>query len=759
VRESRDQAREALTAAERSSRRTALLLETSLALSRTLTTGEVAEVIARQSARASGAAACVVFLLVEDDQMLEQVRAAGYPDHLRDLQRRFPLDTDAPVTEAARTGRSQWHESREAMLERYPQWRAEATATGLEGAVVALPFVVDGRTIGALALQYAERRALDNEEQTFLRALAQQCAQALDRARLFELAREARGEAAANEDRHRFLVEALPQILWVQSARGSETIQFYNRHWYEFTGLDPETPITAEIAAAVVHPQDRLRISETWATANAGGQPWHQVYRLHRASDDTWRWHRGYLLPERDASGAIVRWLGTAHDVDDLKRGEERLRFIARASEELSSSLDFETTLANVAKLAVPEFADWCSIEMVGPDGTIRNVAVAHVDPGKVTLAREFQRRWPMNPDDPTGVPNVIRTGQPERVPEITDEMIVAGARDPDQLRLLRELGLRSYMAVPLLARDEVLGAITFITAESTRRYDDADVELATDLARRAATAIENARLYDSVRLAEDQLRRYAATLEERVRERTASLRETIEELEAFSSSVSHDLRAPIRAIQGYADALLEEYGDRIDGAGREYVQRTMDSARRMDALIRDLLAYSRMSREELIIEPISLKAVVEDALAAAHRELEAAGATAHVTLDAALPPVMAHRAALFQVVSNLISNAIKFVAAGTVPRLRIGGKAADGRVTLWVEDNGIGIAPEHRERIFGVFHRLHSGELYPGTGVGLAIVRKAMERMGGTVTLDSEPGRGSRFTISLPEAARVRGR
>ena len=174
-----------------------------------------------------------------------------------------------------------------------------------------------------------------------------------------------------------------------------------------------------------------------------------------------------------------------------------RARFLAEASAILDQSLDYEATLATISRLAVPWLADWCAVDMPDPDGSLRRVTTAHVDPAKVELAHEWERRYPTDPDSPTGVPSVIRTGRPEVHPEITDEMLVAAARDAEHLELVRSIGMRSAMVVPMIARGRTLGAITFIAAETGRSYGDDDLLLAQELARRAAMSIDNARLYE----------------------------------------------------------------------------------------------------------------------------------------------------------------------------------------------------------------------------------------------------------------------
>jgi signal transduction histidine kinase len=258
------------------------------------------------------------------------------------------------------------------------------------------------------------------------------------------------------------------------------------------------------------------------------------------------------------------------------------------------------------------------------------------------------------------------------------------------------------------------------------------------------ALAVQQARLHE-------QIQRHAAELEQRVAERTARLQEINDELESFSFSVSHDLRAPLRGMQGFANALLEDYLDQLDEEGQEYLQRIVTAGQRLDQLIQDLLAYSRLGRADLRLQPVELSAVLNDVLTQLETELQEKKAVVHVTEP--LPMVTGHHSTLVQVLANLMSNAVKFVPAGTQPQIQVWTAERDGWIRLAVKDNGIGIDPEHHERIFRIFERLHGIEIYPGTGVGLAIVRKAIARMGGRVGLISAPGQGSEFWLELPKA------
>jgi PAS domain S-box-containing protein len=239
--------------------------------------------------------------------------------------------------------------------------------------------------------------------------------------------------------------------------------------------------------------------------------------------------------------------------------------------------------------------------------------------------------------------------------------------------------------------------------------------------------------------------------LNRQLEDRVQQLTEANAELEAFNYTISHDLRSPLRSMQGFAQALIEDCNELLDDTGKGYTRRIMTSSQYMDTLLQDLLKYSRLSRTEMDRTTLNLESVVNEVLESLDREIEDKKAT--VQIERPLLGVYANLSTLKQVMANLITNGLKFVEEGRAPHIRVYTEGKNGLVRTWVEDNGIGIAQEHQEKIFGLFERLHNTNHYPGTGVGLAIVRKAMERMGGRVGLISKPRQGSRFWLDLPSA------
>jgi len=329
----------------------------------------------------------------------------------------------------------------------------------------------------------------------------------------------------------------------------------------------------------------------------------------------------------------------------------------------------------------------------------------------------------------------------------------------------LKSLGLRAAVCQPLVLADRPIGTLTFGT-RSRERFTGEEAEFVETISRYVAIALDRATNEAALRRAKEQLSEHADNLEAKVRERTAKLQDTIAQLESFSYTVAHDLRAPIRALKVYAVVLLDETHQPAPDKSRLYLLRIERAADRLDVLTRDLLQYSTISRQELQLTKVDLTEVVQDLLLL-RPGLQEQGV---LTVRRPLHAVQAHRTFLQQCLSNLFDNALKFIAPGVTPRLvvwtemtgpqRVSSSQApvqsaekEQRVRIWVEDNGIGIAPEGREKIFGIFERLNASDQFEGTGIGLAIVARAVQRMSGSCGVESIPGQGSRFWLELMPA------
>jgi signal transduction histidine kinase len=297
--------------------------------------------------------------------------------------------------------------------------------------------------------------------------------------------------------------------------------------------------------------------------------------------------------------------------------------------------------------------------------------------------------------------------------------------------------GVRNYMVVPMIAGGELIGAISF--GGESADFTAEQLAVAQDVAAQLAIAIVQARLLDKVK-------RDAAELEQRVRERTSELQAANQQLEAFSYSVSHDLRAPLRAVDGYAHMLEEDCADRLDEESRRRLGVVRKEAARMGALIDDLLAFSRTGRARLAAVPLDMDALMREVV----EELAAQYPRARIEL-ASLPPALADRSLMKQVWLNLVGNALKYSSKAEAPRVQIAASTAGDRNTYWVKDNGAGFDMRYASKLFGVFQRMHRETEFPGTGVGLAIVHRIVTRHGGSVRAEAAPQAGATFYVELP--------
>jgi PAS domain S-box-containing protein len=591
---------------------------------------------------------------------------------------------------------------------------------------LAVPVVSrSGEVIGGLFFGHPEAGRFSEYTERIVIGLAAQAAVAMDNARLYEAARRERALLEASEERYRSLADAMPQIVW--SAHADGQLDYFNRRWFEYTGFTEEESLAGEGWQHALHPEDVEPCLKRWHASLRTGQEYKIEYRFRRASDGTYRWHLGRALPMRDHDGRIVKWFGAATDIDDQKRAEESLRFILAASEILSESLDYESTLASVARLAVPQLADWCAVDMLEQAHSFRRLAVAHTDPAKVELAMELERLYPTDMNAPYGLPRVLRTGKPEYLPDIPDQMLAEAAQNDEHLSFMRELGLKSYMIVPLIARGRTLGAITFVTAESGRQYTESDLSYAEDLARRAALAVDNARLYREAQQAN----------------RTK---------DEFLATVSHELRTPLTAVLGWARILRS--GGIDDATAKRALETIERNARSQAQLVEDLLDVSRIitGKLRLDVQRVEPKSVIDLSIEAIRPAAEAKGVRLQVVLDPMAGPISGDPDRLQQVVWNLLSNAVKFTPRDGRVQVRL--ERVRSHVEIAVSDTGAGIEPEFLPFVFERFRQADgtSTRQYGGLGLGLAIVRHLVELHGGQVHAASlGRNQGSTFTVELP--------
>jgi signal transduction histidine kinase len=407
-----------------------------------------------------------------------------------------------------------------------------------------------------------------------------------------------------------------------------------------------------------------------------------------------------------------------------------RFRFLAEASALLSLPLEYTETLATLARLCAAEVADWAVIYVVGAEGVVERLEVAHRDPEKAEAVRAL-RDHPIQPAGPHPVLEVLRTRSPLLVTTIDEARLRSFAQDEPHLELLRRLGVESFMVVPLVARDREIGAIGLISSDPGRPFGEEDLAQANDLAFRAALAIDNARLY----------------------------REAQEANQAKSdllAVISHDLRTPLNSIIGHADLLALGIQEELSDGSLQWVGRIRMAAGHLLYLIDELLSFARIEagREELRLDDVDAAAVARDVAAV----VEPLAAERGLAFDLEVPdqPVALRTDPdrLRQVLLNLVGNAIKYTEAGEV-RLELSG-TAEGGATFRVRDTGIGIRAEHLGKIFEPFWQVDPGQRAKngGTGLGLGVVRGLVRLLGGDVEVESEFGRGSTFTVRLPPDA-----
>ncbi|MBK7973908.1 MAG: PAS domain S-box protein [Deltaproteobacteria bacterium] len=433
------------------------------------------------------------------------------------------------------------------------------------------------------------------------------------------------------------------------------------------------------------------------------------------------------ISPLRDASGRVVGASKIARDITDRVRAVEKVRFLADASAALAELSDYESTLQRIAGLSVPAFSDWCWVDMQGPDGAIRRLAVAHSNPERVNFVRDLWRRFPAHESDPRGPMAVMRAGRPVWAPEVNDEVLARFAHDDEHLRAIRSLGLRSFVCVPLKSRTGAIGAVTFMTAESGRAYQLDDLHAAEDLAHRAVITIENSRLL-------------------------AELKESDRRKDEFLAVLAHELRNPLAPIRN-ATQVLRAKAPPIPELlwARDVIDRQVSQLTR---LVDDLLDVSRIAQGKLELrkQRVALSTVVNDAVEAVRPLVAKWGHQLTVDIPSETVLVEGDASRLAQVLLNLLDNAAKYTDQGG--SIRLSAKREGDEVVIRVADNGIGIPPDMLRRIFEMFMQVDRSleRTREGLGIGLTLVERLVALHGGTISANSAgPGTGTEFVVRLP--------
>jgi PAS domain S-box-containing protein len=517
----------------------------------------------------------------------------------------------------------------------------------------------------------------------------------------FVLDLTARKHAERALDRQRMLlktiIDAMPAMVGYLGT--DERFWLHNEKYQKWLGVNSES-INGKTMRELMGDEAHDRLSPYLQAAFRGRNMRHET-TLQTA--DRKRHLIASYRPDHDAQGRVCGVVIHAYDITERKETEQAL----------AEALTRYRFLAD----AMPQMI-WTSL----PDGQLDYVNHRWLETTGMTEAASFSREgWleAVHPDDRAPTHRQWREAINDSTP----------FQHECRFRCGKDAAWRWHLVRALPRRDDRAVLVQWVGS-------------ATDID-------EQRRAYAELAQARERLRSHADELETKVRERTATLREANAELEAFTYSVSHDLRTPLQFVRGFAEAIRSDAMDKLSPDNQDYLQRIIRAAGRMDTIIHDLLGYSRLSRADMQVIPLCLDDVVSDVLM--HHQAIIKQTGANIIVERPLPNVAADQTGLFQALSNLVANALKFTRPGEPPQIRIRTEPTEHGPRLWVEDNGIGIDARHHERIFQLFERLHSNAEYPGTGIGLSLVRKAITRMGGNCGVKSTTNEGSRFWIDFP--------
>ena len=579
-------------------------------------------------------------------------------------------------------------------------WRVRQDGSRFWASVVLTALHDDQGHLRGFSKITRDRTEKKQAEETARRLLQEQAARTA--------AEEAERKLRVSEERLRLALEAGHMGTWEWNIPTNQVI--WSPALEALHGLAPGTfPGTFEAFQQDIHPEDREHVLGSINQTIEKGKDHHLEYHIVWPDGSVhWLEARGKLY--HDDAGRPLRMMGVCMDIQERKRTEQTFRFLAEASAALAALVDYESTLKKVAALAVPFFADWCAIDMLEAGCSLRRLAVAHVDPSKVSLAHELHDRFSTDLNALPSVWNILRSGQSELISEISDSLLVETVKDKELLRLLRELGLKSSIGVPLKIRDKTLGVITFIAAESGRHYDAKDLSVAEELAHRATVAIENARLYREVKEADQRK-------------------------EAFLATLAHELRNPLAPIRNSVRVMrMRGLADPQGQWARDVVERQVEQLTR---LVDDLLDISRISRGkvELRKQVVNVADMVKRAVETTQPLLDER--RHHLTVSLPSEPVWleADPTRLEQILANLLNNSAKYTEPGGRVWLTVQRKGTT--VVIQVRDTGIGIGADLLPRVFEMFVQADHAKdrAKGGLGIGLSLVRSLVEMHGGSIT------------------------
>jgi PAS domain S-box len=515
------------------------------------------------------------------------------------------------------------------------------------------------------------------------------------------------------ESRYHELVQVSPVGIFRTDAKGRTT--YVNPRWCELSGL-AESEALGDGWLAAVHPADRGAIAKGWDRAAADRRVSRAEYRFVRP-DGGIVWVVGLATPELAADGRVLGYIGTITDITEhrwlereLRKKNRSLGVLVSCGQALARAADEAALLDSFCRVAgeVGGYSGAC-VALVGADGSVRVASRSAACPASLAVAA-FDS---------------------------------AASRKP----IVRLAGAGVDIALPLLSGSSPLGSFA-VSAADPEEVDAAEFLLLGEVASELEFGVCTQRAAREREAAEAQIVRLNGELDERVRLRTEQLSAANAELESFCYSVSHDLRAPLRAIGGFSEIIARRHRQSLDEEGRHYFDNIVLASERMSRLIDDLLEYSRVGRKAVQLSPVPLDETFAPLVSQFAPRAAATGGS--LVVQPGLPIVLGNRTLLGQIFTNLIDNAIVYRKKGEPARVSVACQIRDGRAILSVADEGIGIAPEYHEKIFRVFQRLHGDDEYPGTGIGLASVKKAVEILQGRVWVESELGKGSAFYVEL---------